>query len=85
MDLREYLPLFIQNFLSERKFQVRVGTYLSDLYEQEMEVPMVSFCCELLTMTPTRCTEEARDKTGSIYPRCYAEVPFRTKAAAGEG
>ena len=24
-------------------------------------------------------------RTGPIDPRCYAEVPVRTKAAAGEG
>ena len=38
MDLRGRLPLFIQNFLSERKFRVRVGTSLSDSYDQEMGV-----------------------------------------------
>ena len=37
MDLRARLPLFIQNFLSERKFRVRVGTSLSDFYDQELE------------------------------------------------
>ena len=30
MDLRGRLPLFIKNFLSERKFRVRVGTSLSE-------------------------------------------------------
>ena len=39
MDFRGRLPLFIQNFLSERKFRVRVRTSLSDFYDQEMEVP----------------------------------------------
>ena len=39
MDLRGRLPLFIQNFLCERKFRVRVGTSLSDFYDQEMGVP----------------------------------------------
>ena len=33
-----YHFLFI-TFYQNRKFQVRVGTYLSDLYDQEMEVP----------------------------------------------
>ena len=42
MDLRGRLPLFIQNFLSERKFRVRVGTCLSDFYDQEMGVPQGS-------------------------------------------
>ena len=42
MDLRGLLPLFIQNLLSERKFRVRVGTSLSDLYAQDMGVPQES-------------------------------------------
>ena len=37
--LRGNLPLFIQNFLDDRTFQVRLGTVLSDNYEQEMGVP----------------------------------------------
>ena len=36
MDVRGLLPLFIQNFLSERKFRKRVGTSLSDFYDQEI-------------------------------------------------
>ena len=47
MDLRGRLPLFIQNFLSERKFRVRVGTSLSDFYDQEMGVPQ----CSILSVT----------------------------------
>ena len=35
-DLKGRLALSIQNFLPERKF--RVGTSLSDFYDQEMEV-----------------------------------------------
>ena len=42
MYLRGRLPLFIQNFLSERKFLIRVGTSLSDFYDQEMGVPQGS-------------------------------------------
>ena len=42
MDLKGRLPLLIQNFLSERKFRVRVGTSLSDFYDQEM-FPRVAF------------------------------------------
>ena len=32
MDLSGRLPLFIKNLLSDRKFRVRVGTYLSDFF-----------------------------------------------------
>ena len=37
--LRGELPLLINNFLSDRKFRVRVGITLSEEYEQEMGVP----------------------------------------------
>ena len=36
MDLRVRLALFNQSFSSERKFRVRVGTSLSDIYDHEM-------------------------------------------------
>ena len=38
MDLRGRLPLFIQIFLSDRIFRVRVDTSPSDFYNQEMGV-----------------------------------------------
>ena len=37
--LRGRLPDFISKFLNERCFRVRVGSCLSDLYDQEMGVP----------------------------------------------
>ena len=37
-----HLPRFIQSFLSERSFKVRVGSTLSELHEQEMGVPQGS-------------------------------------------
>jgi len=37
--LRGRLPLFISGFLSDRKFQVRVGGTYSNVCEQEMSVP----------------------------------------------
>ena len=40
--LRGRLPIFIGNFLKDRKFQVRLGTHLSTLYDQEMGVPLGS-------------------------------------------
>ena len=40
--LRGRMPYFISNFLSDRKFAVRVGTRLSDLYSQEEGVPQGS-------------------------------------------
>ena len=40
--LRGRLPIFIGNFLKDRQFQVRLGTHLSTLYDQEMGVPQGS-------------------------------------------
>ena len=42
LSFRGHLPRFIQSFLSERSFRVRVGSTLSELHEQEMGVPQGS-------------------------------------------
>ena len=39
MGLRGNLPIFIGNFLSDRTFQIHLGTILSDLFHQEEGVP----------------------------------------------
>jgi len=38
--LRGHLPLFIQGFLQNRQFCVRLGYHKSDLFDQEMGVPI---------------------------------------------
>jgi len=40
---RGRLPLFIGNFVKDRQFQVRLGTHLSALFDQEMGVPQGRF------------------------------------------
>ena len=40
--LRGRLPNFISNFLSDRSFNVRIGSTLSDTFEQEQGVPQGS-------------------------------------------
>ena len=40
--LRGRLPIFIDNFLQNRQFSVRIGATLSDLYDQEEGVPQGS-------------------------------------------
>ena len=40
--LRGRLPLFIENFLRNRQFHVRLGSSSSDLFDQEMGVPQGS-------------------------------------------
>ena len=42
LGFRGHLPRFIQNFLSEHSFRVRVGSTLSELHDQEMGVPQGS-------------------------------------------
>jgi len=42
------LPMFISNFLKERQFQVRLGSNLSSLFDQEMGVPQGSILCVTL-------------------------------------
>ena len=42
MGLRGHLPVFISNFLSDRTFQVRLGSTHSDTHHQEMGVPQGS-------------------------------------------
>ena len=42
VGLRGRMPMFIQNFLSNRVFRVRLGSIYSDMYEQEMGVPQGS-------------------------------------------
>ena len=41
-DLRGNLPTFIKNFLKLRRFQVRIGSTLSDFYYQDEGVPQGS-------------------------------------------
>ena len=42
LGLKGRLPLFIQNFLSDRTFNVRIGNTLSDIIKQEQDVPQGS-------------------------------------------
>ena len=48
MGLRGYLPQFIENFLKNRSFQVKVGSHLSDPLTQEEGVPQGSVLSPLL-------------------------------------
>ena len=49
IGLRGRLPNFISNFLSDRSFNVRIGSTLSDTFEQEQGVPQGSI------LSPTLC------------------------------
>jgi len=40
--IRGRLPMFIQGFLQNRQFQVRLGSHMSNVFKQEMGVPQGS-------------------------------------------
>ena len=48
LGLRGHLPNFIEKFLSDRTFRVRVGSTFSDHHEQDMGVPQGSILSPLL-------------------------------------
>ena len=46
LGLRGRLPTFIETFLADRAMQVRVGSSLSDYYDQEQGVPQGGVCLQ---------------------------------------
>ena len=42
LGLKGRLPLFIQKFLSDRTFNVRIGNTLSDIFKQALGIPQGS-------------------------------------------
>ena len=48
LGLRGRLPTFTEDFLEDRTMQVRVGSSLSDHYDQEQGVPQGAFCLQHL-------------------------------------
>ena len=81
MDLRGCFPLFIKNLLSGRKFRVRVGTSLSDFYDQEMGVPQGSILSVTLFIVKinsiTSCIRNGVDK--SLFIDDFG-VSYRSKS-----
>ena len=59
--LRGELPRIIENFLSDRKFRVRVGSTLSEEYDQEMGVPQGGvLSCTLFNIAINTVTDVIR-------------------------
>ena len=54
IGLKGRLPLFLQNFLSDREFKVKVGSTLSELHNQEQGVPQGSILSVTLFSLKTR-------------------------------
>ena len=66
MGLKGRLPNFMKSFLSDRKFQVRIGTTLSDIQNQEEGVPQGSILSvtlfNLKIHSVTNCLNPGIDK-----------------------
>ena len=84
LGLKGRLPLFIQSFLEDRTMQVRVGSTLSDLYDQEQGVPQGSILSTTLFNIKinniVNCLDTKTD--GSLYVDdfgiCYRSKNMRT-------
>ena len=84
LGLKGRLPLFIQSFLEDRTMQVRVGSTLSDLYDQEQGVPQGSILSTTLFNIKinniVNCLDTKID--GSLYVDdfgiCYRSKNMRT-------
>ena len=63
LGFRGHPPLFIQSFLSEHPFRVRVGSTLSELHEQKMGVLQL-FSTSRLTTSLTRIRTDTERKIG---------------------
>ena len=84
LGLKGRLPSFIQSFLEDRTMQVRVGSTLSDLYDQEQGVPQGSILSTTLFNIKinniVNCLDTKTD--GSLYVDdfgiCYRSKNMRT-------
>ncbi|XP_063436487.1 uncharacterized protein LOC134717918 [Mytilus trossulus] len=66
MGLKGNMPNFISNFLSNRQFNVRVNSTMSDLYDQEMGVPQGSILSAISVLSGGGGKLEIKD-TGYIF------------------
>ena len=70
IGLRGRLPNFISNFLSDRSFNVRIGSTLSDTFEQEQGVPQGSILSPtLFNIKINNIVKCVNDTDSSLYIR----------------
>ena len=68
IGLRGRLPNFISNFLSDRSFNVRIGSTLSDTFEQEQGVPQGSIISPtLFNIKINNIVKCVNDTDSSLY------------------
>ena len=68
MGFRGYLPIFIERFLDNRSFTVRVGSANSDFFKQEMGVPQGSI------LSPTLFSIKMNNIVESVKPGTNASL-----------
>ena len=79
LGLKGRLPVFIQSFLEDRTMQVRIGSTLSDLYEQEQGVPQGSISIYLFNIKINNMVNCLDNKTeGSLFVDDFG-ICFRSK------
>ena len=78
--LRGHLPLFIENFLKDRSFNVRIGTSISDNFIQEMGVPQGSILSP--TLFSIKINSIVKVLTQDIDPSLYVDdflISYKSK------
>ena len=80
LGLRGRLPVFIRSFLEDRTMQVRVGSTISDFYDQEQGVPQGSILSTTLFNIKinniVKCLDSKTD--GSLYVDDFG-ICYRSK------
>ena len=71
LGLRGNLPIFIKNFLKLRRFQVRLGTILSDFYLQEEGVPQGSVLS--VTLFSLKINNILKQLPSTVYGSLYED------------
>ena len=79
--LRGHVPDFINSFLTDRSFHVRVGSCLSDVYKQEMGVPQGSILSVTLFILKINSIIKClpAEVRGSLYEDDFL-ICFRSKS-----
>ena len=78
--LRGYLPVFVENFMRDREFNVRIGTTISDNFIQEMGVPQGSIIS--LTLLNLKINSITKCLLQNVDPSLYVDdflISYRSK------
>ena len=71
IGLKSRLPLFIQNFLNDREFKVKVGSTLSELNKQEQGVPQGSILS--VTLFSIKINDIVKNINPGVYCSLYVD------------